>query len=171
MSPFAPRGDRSLRVIVTELAVAASYDEVITFEQLGKALSLDPASDQGRTRIRQAVTAARPTLLRDRRRVLVSDRGVGYRVGRPGEFAGVAEQHRDRGQRQISRALAVIEHAPEADMTSDELRRHRAVGLVVRNLNNRLTDAEQRLDTLETLMHELMYGPPRPVIPGELDKM
>lgn len=169
MSPFAPRGDKSLRVIVTEMAADGRYNDVITFEQLGKALDLDPDDVNGRNQIRQAVSTARPVLLKRHGRVLISDRGRGYRIGRPGEYAGVAEAYRDRGQRQFTKALAVIEHAPEADMTPEELRRHRAVGVIVRNLNSRLNDAEQRLSDLEDTVHKLLYGDRPPTIQGEIE--
>jgi hypothetical protein len=145
MAAFAPKGDKSLRVIVTELAVAAAYNEVLTFGQLGAALSLDPDDEHDRSRIRQAVGTARPGLLKRHQRALISDRGAGYRVARPGEFAGVADRLREQGEKRFSRALAVIEHAPQADMTPAELHRHRAIGLVIRNLNDRVSNTEQLL--------------------------
>jgi hypothetical protein len=165
MAPFAPRGDRSLRVIVIELATRAAYDEVITYGQLGEALNLDPDEDGDRNRIRQAVAAARSGLLRHHQRLLVADRGRGYRVARPGEFAGVADTYRQQGERRIARALAVINHAPVDEMTLAEQRRHRALGIIVRNLNSRVSDAEQRLAELE----DAVFGPPPKVIPGQAE--
>jgi hypothetical protein len=170
MAPFVPRGDRSLRVIVTELALAASYSEVLTFARLGEALDLDPDAD--RHRIRQAVASARPGLLKRHGRALIADRGTGYRVARPGEFAGIAEHLREQGQHRFSRALAVIERAPEADMTPDELRRHRATGLIIRNLNERVSNTEQLLgDARQRLadLEDAVFGRPPATIPGKVD--
>jgi len=166
MAPFSPRGDKSLRVIVTEMAAAGADGEVLTVGTLAEALNLDPADPASRGRIRQAVAAARNCLLKNHSKTLVSDRNRGYRIALPGEFAGLAEAHRERGQRQFAKGLAVIEQAPVGDMTPAELARHRAVGMVLRNLSNRLSSAEQRLNDLE----DAVYGPPRTVIPGQIEE-
>jgi hypothetical protein len=163
---FAPKGDRSLRVIVTDLTVKAQPGDVLTFTALAEELGIGEEGEAGRGRVRQAVASARKSLLRDHHRALVAVRGEGYRVALPGEFAGIAQDQTDKGQRQISGALATITYAPEADMSPAELTRHRAVGVAVRNLNNRLTSAEQRLADLE----EMVFGPPRgQVIPGQVE--
>ena len=138
--------------------------------KLGEALDLDP--DDDRQRIRQAVTSARKGLLERHGRALIPDRGTGHRVARPGEFAGVAEHLREQGQRRITRALAVIEHAPVEAMTADEQRRHRAVGLVIRNLNDRVNNAEQLLDDARQRLADLesaVFGPPPPTIQGRAE--
>lgn len=170
MAAFKPRGEKSLRVIVTEMAAAAAYSEVLTFDRLGEALNLDP--DAGRNRIRQAVTSARTGLLKHHHRILVTDRGTGYRVARPGEFSGVAEHYRKQGQRHFARALAVIEHAPVTDMAPAEQRHYRAVGLVIRNLNERVGNTEQLLGDARQRLAELedaVFGPPPPTIPGRAE--
>jgi len=165
VSPFQPKGSRALRVIVMELAAQAQPGDLLPFGALAEAIGLED-DDAGRAQVRQVVSAARPLLLRDHKRALVAERGRGYRVALPGEFAGIAEDHRDKAGRQMGKALAVIEHADESAMTPDELRRHRAVGIVIRNLHGRLTSAEQRLADLEAAV----FGPPRPVISGRVEE-
>lgn len=165
MAPFQPKGSRALRVIIAEMAARAGLGDVLTFTELAEAI--DVADDTaGRGQVRQAVSAARPLLLADHGRALVAVRGKGYRVALPGELAGIAQDHRRRADTQISKALAIIDHADMSTATDEERRRFQAVGVVVRNLHRRMTSAEQRIADLE----EAVYGPGPVVIPGEVDK-
>jgi len=165
VSPFQPKGSRALRVIVAELAATRDRGDLITYGELAEAL--DTTEDEaGRSLVRQAVSAARPLLLRDHKKALVAVRAKGYRVALAGEHAGIAQDHRRKSDRQISKALAVIEHTDESAMTPDELRRHNAVGVLIRNLHSRMTSAEQRLADLETAV----FGPPQRVIPGYVEE-
>jgi hypothetical protein len=147
------------------MAAQADPGTLLTYAELGEALGIEPGGDQTRVRIRQAVGSARPTLLTDHHRALVPVRGEGYRVALPGEYAGMAENYRDRANRNVDRALAHIVYADESKMTPDELRRHRAVGLVVRNLHGRMTSAEKRLEDLEAIV----FGPGPQIIPGKVE--
>lgn len=164
MSPFPSKGSRALRVIVAEMAAKAAFGDVLTFEALAQAIDVG-ADEAGRAQVRQAVSAARPLLLNDHGRALVAVRGKGYRVARPGEMAGIAQDHRQRADRQIGRALAIIDKADMTAATDEERRRFQAVGLVIRNLSNRMNSAEQRLADLE----EAVFGPGPKIIPGEVD--
>jgi hypothetical protein len=165
VSPFQPRGSRALRFIIADLAASVEPGELLTFKQLGEAIGVED-DEPGRAQVRQAVSTARPIMLRDHKRALVAERGRGYRVALPGEFAGIAEDHRGKANRQMGKALAVIENADEKAMTAEELKRHRAVGVVIRNLHGRLTSAEQRLADLEAAV----FGPPQKVIPGQVEE-
>jgi len=164
VSPFPSKGSRALRVIVAEMAAKAAFGDVLTFEALAQAIDVG-ADEAGRAQVRQAVSAARPLLLNDHGRALVAVRGKGYRVARPGEMAGIAQDHRQRADRQIGRALAIIDKADMTAATDEERRRFQAVGLVIRNLSNRMNSAEQRLADLE----EAVFGPGPKIIPGEVD--
>lgn len=164
MSPFTSRGSRALRVIVAEMAAAAAFGDVLTFKELTRAIEVDD-DDAGRAQVRQTVSAARPLLLNDHGRALVAVRGKGYRVAQPGEMAGIAQDHRQRADRQIGRALAIIDKADMSAASEEERRRFQAVGLVIRNLSNRMNSAEQRLADLE----EAVFGPGPKVVPGKIE--
>lgn len=161
MSPFQPRGSRALRVIVAELAVQRGMGGLLTFEELGLAIGT-----HDRAIIRQAVSAARHVLLLDHQMALVAKRGVGYRVAEAGEFAGIAQDHRRKSDRAITKAVAYLDNAPVEQMSPDELKRHRAVSVAIHNLHGRMTSAEQRLADLEAAV----YGPPRKVIQGKAEE-
>ena len=64
MSPFPPKGSRALRIIVTEMAAAAEYGDVLTFTELAQAIEAED-DDAGHAQVRQVVSAARPLLLAD----------------------------------------------------------------------------------------------------------
>jgi hypothetical protein len=165
VSPFQSKGSRALRVIIAELAIKAPRGELLTYKQLALAIGAED-DDAGRARVRQTVSAARPLLLKDHRIALVPERGKGYRVARPGEFAGIAEEHRGRSDRALTRALAVIDNAPVDDMSPAERKRHEAVGQVLRNVVGRMTDAENRLADIEQV---LGIGPSK-IIGGRVEK-
>lgn len=163
MSPFAPKGDRSLRVIVAEMVAERSPGDLLTYDELGKALDLDP--DERRDQIRQAVSAARPVVLADYKRALIADRGKGYRIALASEFAGLAQDHRRKADRQIGKALDIVKNVNEHELSPDELKRHRAVAMIIRNLHSRMTSAETRLQQLE----EAVFGSGPPIIQGEVE--
>lgn len=165
MSAFQPRGSRALRVIIAEMASSSQLGDVLPFTQLADAIDVND-NDDGRARVRQAVSAARPLLLRDHGRALVAERGKGYRVALPGELAGIAQDHRRRADVQVGKALAVIEHADQSTMTPAELKRFQAVGVVIRNLHARMSNSEQRLADLEAAV----YGNNPKVIQGKIDE-
>ena len=162
---FQPKGSRALRVIIAELAAEAETGSLITFGTMARAIGAED-DDEGRARVRQVISAARPLLLSDHKRALVAVRGQGYRVALAGEFSGIAQDYRRRSDRSISKAMAVIDHAPVNDMTPDELKRYRAVSMIVRALHARVSGAEQRIADLEAAV----YGPPRTVVQGTVEK-
>jgi hypothetical protein len=153
-----------MRVIVAEMVAQGSPGDLITYDDLGKALDLDP--DERRDQIRQAVSAARPLVLADQKRALIPVRGEGYRIAWASEFAGIAQEHRRKADRQIGKALDIVRNVNEKELTPDELRRHRAVAMVITNLHTRMTSAESRLQQLE----EVVFGPRPPVIQGEVER-
>lgn len=153
-----------MRVIVAEMVAQGSPGDLITYDDLGKALDLDP--DERRDQIRQAVSAARPLVLADQKRALIPVRGQGYRIAWASEFAGIAQEHRRKADRQIGKALDIVKNVNEKELTPDELRRHRAVAMVITNLHTRMTSAESRLQQLE----EVVFGPRPPVIQGEVER-
>ena len=163
MAAFQPKGSRAIRVIVAELAAKTPRGDLLTFEEIAEAIGADP---EDRSAVRQAVSAARPIMLRDHSIALVAERRKGYRVARAGEFAGIAQDHRRKSDRSITRALAHIEYAPVAEMDAAERKRWEATGIVIRNLHNRMSSAEQRLADIEAVL----FGPPRKVVQGRVEE-
>jgi hypothetical protein len=168
MAAFQPKGDKSLKVIVTDLAKNTEYDELLTFPALARAIGVED-DEHGRAQVRGVVSAARPVLLSDHSKALVADRGKGYRVAKPGEFAGIATDYRERASRSLEWAQKVIKNAPTGDMTPAERKRHQAVGIVIDNVQRRMTSAEKRLDDIEQVLG--LRKPRRTVIQGEAEEV
>jgi hypothetical protein len=164
MSPFKPKGDRSLRAIVASLTASASPGDLLAYKDLAIALDL-PEND--RTQIRQAVSAARPVILRDHNRALIPVRGEGYRIAYANEFAGLAQDHRRKADRQMTKALDIVSNVNEQELSPQELQRHRAVAMVIKNLHNRMTGAESRLEQLE----KAVFGERPPTIQGRVENL
>ena len=153
-----------MRVIVAEIVANTEPGTLIEYKTLADALDLD--ENEQRDQIRQAVSAARQTILRDHNKALVAIRGEGYRVALAREFAGLAQGHRQKADRQMTKALDIVKHVDEKQLSPAELQRHRAVATVITNLHSRLTDAESRLEQLEATV----FGKkPPPVIQGEVE--
>jgi DNA-binding winged helix-turn-helix (wHTH) protein len=163
MAPFAPRNDRSYRVMVIELMSQAQPGDVITYQRLGEALGLDVATQ--RDQIRQSVAAARSLLLSDHQRAIVAVRSVGYRIAYAHEHAGIAQIHRNKADRQVSKALDVLHHTDESAMSAADLQRHRATQIIMTNLVRRMTAQEERLQALE----QAVLGPAPLVIRGQAE--
>ena len=162
--PFVPKGARSLRVIAAELVAQATPGDLLTYHALGRAMGIDSVNN--RDQIRQAISAARPVMLKDYKRTVVAQRGEGYRVALANEFAGLAQDHRRRADRQISKALDIVINVNEKELSAAELERHRAVALVIRNLHSRMTGAEDRLARLESAV----FGQ-RVIVPGTVEQV
>ncbi len=169
--PFSPKGDQAQRTIVAQAASKAEYGQLLTFGELAAHLNIDPVRSKGQ--IRQAVASARPLLLRDSLRALVSVRGKGYRVARPGEQAGMAQGHRHKADIQMLKALDLVNFVDEGKMSSEELARHRAVAIVLTNIHQRMVGAESRLETLEDAVDSLksaVFGNGPPLLQGHVEQ-
>lgn len=165
MSPFRPKGDRSLRVIVADLAAKADHGTLLTFAALAEAIGAQD-DEAGRNQVRQVVSAARPLLLSDHGRALVAVRRQGYRVATPGEMTGVAQDYRARGDESFRKALVVYDKADTKSMTTGELAIFRAASSGFRAMHRRMNAQEDRISDLE----EAVYGRRRPVIPGKVEE-
>jgi hypothetical protein len=164
MPPFQPKGDRSHRSIIVDLASRADLGALLTYQEMSQALGLPWRAEDTRPVVRSAVTSARPALIRDHGRVLIAQRGEGYRVGKPGELEGVAMGHRDRSERQLMKALAVVTHGDTKSMSDAEYQRFQAAKLIIVGLHRRMTQIEDRMSRVEAAV----FGQPPPQATGEV---
>lgn len=101
MSPFEPHGDRARwRIVYEDLLVNHDENDLVTYEQLGEALDLDPETD--RHMIQMAVRRAAKELEEADKQALDAVPNVGYRIVYAVEHMGLAR----RQQRRSHRALA-----------------------------------------------------------------
>lgn len=154
MPQFTPRGDRSLKLAAVDLVVKAEPGELLTYAYLATALNAGEFSGDPRDVIRGAISAARPLLIRDHGRAIIAERGKGYRVALPGELAGVAQEHRGKADRQVSKALAIVTHGDTSTMTQEEFTRFQATRAIIVNLHRRMNNMEERMARIE----EAIFG-------------
>ena len=156
---------QSSSAAVVALAAAVQLGELLSYDDLQRELSLLPEQlPVARQVIRSAVAAAKPILLRDYGRVLVAQRGRGYRVIRPGELAAVAQSHRARGERQLQRALAIVTQSDVTGMTDREFQYFQATRTVIVAFNERLAQHDRAIEELR----RAVFGPPKPPAAGEV---
>lgn len=136
---------REMRAAIIELAANADVDELLSFELISKVTGLDPDLPE----LRFAVATARPHLLREHDRALVSVRGRGYRVALPVEHAGLARRHQRSSERQLQKAVDLIEHTDLAGFTDKQRRAHENTRRAVLLLAHHQARAEERLARLE----------------------
>ena len=164
MSPFKPKGYCSMRVIVAGVLAANTEPGILIPRLLADALELD--ENEQRDQIRQeSPPPGRPSsmCITTRRS---SRSGPSLRVALAREFAGLAQYRRRLADRQMSKALDIVTHVDEKQLSPAELQRHRAVALIITNLHSRMTDAESRLQQLEA---RNSLGKQPPVIQGEVE--
>lgn len=142
----------AMRERLVEALSGADYDQGFSFAELGRIIGLTEGESgtlNGRWLIGRAANASKSRLLKQHNRVLVSVRGRGYRVARPNESAGIAMGYRDGADRRISKAMAVLNHTDERELTQAERSRHHATKVLITDLQNRMHNAEDRLSMLE----------------------
>lgn len=126
MTAFVPSriDGRSDRRIVFELAREAEPDTLFDFETLEAALQEGVDGEIQRSRISRAVRQANHTLLRERRRFLVSVSGHGYRMIRSDEHLPVALGKKDRAERQIKEGIELLKNARLDELTEPQRTLH-----------------------------------------------
>ncbi|MGH2897008.1 MAG: hypothetical protein ACRDPM_27600 [Solirubrobacteraceae bacterium] len=100
MSPFTPAGEVARWRVIYQLLQRKSVGDVLTYEEMGDALELNPVEDRQTIQLSMR-RAARELEVIDKHAVDVIA-GEGYRIIEASEHLGLARRH----QRKSSRALA-----------------------------------------------------------------
>lgn len=102
---FKPIGSRARWRTVYDMFREADFDQVITYEEMAKELSLD--ADADRHTLQMAANRAGLELEKVDRRAVDSERGVGYRVVQPSEILGLGQRRNRKAGKQIERGVTV----------------------------------------------------------------
>jgi hypothetical protein len=117
MSPFTPKGDRARWRAVYDLLRGSAVGDVITYEQIGEALDLDPEDD--RHRIQMAVRrAAKEHEEQDRRAIEVVPNS-GYRIVEAPEHLRLARKQQKKSSRALVRGHSKVTHVDLSGMDPD----------------------------------------------------
>ncbi len=139
-----------MRAAVVELAARAPIDETISFDRFAQIADLSADDREG---VRFAVNAAKPILLRDYKRALVSVRGEGYRVALPREHAGLAERDKSSSDRKLRQAIAKLEYVDLEGMTQLQRAAHERTREAILLVAHAQAQANARLDRLEKAVY------------------
>jgi hypothetical protein len=143
----------SRRAELVSALADAGPGAAFTFAELAGLLGLDP--DQDRTRLRFAIAAARPDLLRDHMLAIVADRGAGYRLALPGEHADLARRAREASDRRIGQAVTLVEYTDLDALTLEQREAHAKTRRAVLLLAHAHAQLAQRVEQQESRLAEL----------------
>ena len=121
MSPFEAAGEHARWRIIYEILRDAPVDSVVTYEQMGDALDLDPAKD--RHAIQMAVRRAAQEYERHDKRALDAVPNEGYRVVKAGEHLGLARRHGRKAGKSLQRGHSKAVNVDLSEVADPEVRK------------------------------------------------
>jgi hypothetical protein len=127
MAPFEPVGQRARWKIVYGLLTAAETGTVVTYEEIGAALGLDPGKD--RHTIQMAVRrAARQHEVADKRALDVVPNS-GYMVVHAQEHLRLARKHQSKGSRSLARGQSKVVNVDLSELDPETRRAFEVVAV------------------------------------------
>jgi hypothetical protein len=121
MSPFEPAGEQARWRIIYEILKTTPVDGLVTYEQLGEALELDP--DKDRHAIQMAVRRAAQEYERGDKRALDAVPNEGYRVVKAGEHLDLAKRHGRKAGKSLQRGHSKAVNVDLSEVEDPEVRR------------------------------------------------
>lgn len=106
MTPFEPVGEHARWRTIYDLMRSLRPGDVLSYQQMGEALDLDPYKD--RLKIQAAVRRAAREYEQVDHRVIEGVPGSGYRVVQPIEHARLAQLQRRRANRSLQRGHSIV---------------------------------------------------------------
>lgn len=111
---FDPKGEIPEWRIVYDHAVTVPVDGVVTYEDL------DALLGRTFTDSRAPIYRVQKELLENDHRTMVNVIGVGYRVGKANEHAGLASGQRKRARHSMTKAVRIVDGTNRQVLTRDE---------------------------------------------------
>lgn len=121
MSPFEPAGDRARWRAIYEILQAAPVDTIVTYEELGKALDLDP--DEDRHAIQMAVRRAAQEYERQDKHAVDAVPNEGYRVVKADAHLDLARHHQKKAGRSLKRGHSKAVNVDLSEVADPEVRK------------------------------------------------
>lgn len=150
MSPFEPAGERARWKDVYDVLKAASIGDVVTYEQLGEALQLDPEAD--RHKIQMAIRRAAAEHEQQDKRALDAVTNVGYRIVEASEHLELARRHQSKASRALIRGHS---KAVNVDLTGMDAQTRTALETVARAFAMQM-DFNRRFDVRQKRLEEAL---------------
>lgn len=115
---FEPIGAESRWRTVYALLRERHVNDVVTYEEMGAVLDLDPITD--RPAIRGSVGRAAQEFEVVDLHAIAPVRNVGYRIVEAPEHLGLAQNHQRKSSRQLKRGRGKIEHVDLNELSGDQ---------------------------------------------------
>lgn len=155
MSPFEPTGRQARWRTLYEQLNKLDVGAVLTYEEMGKLLDLDPVSD--RHALQMAMRRAAHELEQLDKHAVDAVPTVGYRVVTASEHVGLAKRHQGKADRSLVRSYSKVVNV-DLNGASPELRRVVDVCAAVlaaqmdfnRRMDLRQSNLERALETVAT---------------------
>ncbi len=148
-TPTRPDG-RSYRDVALDVLKDRQPGMIVTYEEAGSALGLDPARD--RIKIQQAVRQANALLLKHHKRGVGNLCGVGYRILPAREHMLAATGHQSKADRSLGRAVAFFRNTNLAEMSPIERKLHQGQQLLAEGLLASHQHLDMRVKRIEDLL-------------------
>lgn len=137
---FTPKGEKPLWKMVYEYIVPMQIGDVVTYEDLSKVV------DQDVTINRSLIYTANKHLLRDHKRLLVVERGIGYKIVEGMDIMYHASDRQIMAKKQVGLANFETTHINTLKLTPDD--KDRLQKFMAGNANIRAAFV-QKIDRLE----------------------
>ena len=149
--PSRPSGQSDGRVLA-DLAESTEEDH-LTFEEMIEALRSELPDDRAakidKGRVYRAVTAANKLLLRERNRILINQRGRGYRLTDPSEHHLVAQSRQVRASVQIKKGISLLRDTDVTTMDPEIRKLHEGQYHIMSGIYALAEDAAERATRAE----------------------
>lgn len=106
LSPFKPLGDTARWRVIYALLTKRNIDDVLTYDEMGLALDLDPVEDKHTLQV--TMRRAAKELEQVDKRATEAVPNIGYRIVEPVEHLRLAKGHEKRATRQLVRGRSKV---------------------------------------------------------------
>ncbi len=111
---FTPKGEKALWKLIYDYVAPLSLGDIVKYDDLSEVI------DQDITKNRSVVYTANKHLLRDQKRLLLVERGVGYKIVDGMDIMYHAENRQDMAKKQVSLANFETKNINTIKLTPDE---------------------------------------------------
>lgn len=151
MTPFKPVGDVARWKLIYPLLVACKVDEIVTYETLAEALSLD--LDRDRKIIQMSMRRAAKEHEEVNKYAIEPLPNIGYRVVQPAEHLRLAQSQQKRAGRTLARGHS---KAVNVDLNAiDNIETRKALELVGRAFAMQM-EFNKRFDTRQNQLEQVL---------------
>jgi hypothetical protein len=151
VTPFEPKGDQARWRVIYALLTPLKVDDVLTYEQIGQALDLDPEAD--RHAIQMSMRRAAKELETENKHALDVVANVGYRIVPAPEHLDLARRHQRRAGKALERGRSKLVNVDLSGVEPEVRTAFQVVGqafAMLVDMNQRLTGRQEKLEKAVT---------------------